>query len=57
MLNQIIGIGQKTKKFYKAIILQLKNKLKNKQPKKKKKYMDLNVHSSIIYNWQDIEAV
>ena len=55
MLNQIIGIGQKTKKFYKAIILQLKNKLENKQPKKK--YMDLNVHSSIIYNWQDIEAV
>ena len=57
MLNQITGIWQKTTKFYKAIILQLKNEFKNKQPQKKKKKHDPNVHGSIIYNWQDREAV
>ena len=42
----LLGIYLKTKQ----------NKQTNKNPTNSKKYMHLNIHSSIIYNCQDMEA-
>ena len=60
-----VEVWQKTTKFYKAIILQLKNKLKKyirkgkktnkRKAVKKNQYRESNIHSVRVQNEQKIE--